>query len=83
MESWFTHALSAIGGGGVFSTVLWFVLRYRQQSQDSWHMLLQNASARITALEARLDHVWAEHLKCLEAHADMRAKVAVLEAKAK
>jgi len=88
MPDWISHLLT--GAAGLLAgSVLPFILKIRQQGQSEWQTMFKQGIeeraaliARVDVLERRIDQQHAEHVKCLEVQAELRAKIKILEDRA-
>jgi hypothetical protein len=80
MENWLSHTITGIIGL-LAGSVPAFILNARRQAAGEWQAIVSGQGQRIAALERRIDELYAEHARCLAVQAELREKIASLEAR--
>ncbi len=80
MDSWLSHTITGVLGI-LAGTLPGFVLRARQQASGEWQAIVVAQGERIAVLEQRIEELHGEHAQCLAVQAELREKIASLEAR--
>jgi hypothetical protein len=80
MEYWLSHTITGVVGI-LAGSLPAFVLSARRQTAGEWQAIVTSQRQRIAELERRIDALHRDLARCLAVQAELRQKVASLEAR--